>query len=198
MRLPEDAAVGTGDDDGAVVDVAGTLRSQGPADTRRLAGAVAWVVQPGDVVVLTGDLGAGKTTFAQGFAAALGVDEPVTSPTFALVRPYRCAGPAVRTMLHADVYRLDAIAEVADLGLAQLVEDAAVALVEWGERAVPVLGPDPLTVVLVPGAGEDERLVRVLAPGGPSWAPRLEVLRRALEVAAGGGPGGQRPEVPSS
>ena len=101
--------------------------------TRALAAALAPVCRPGDVLLLSGDLGAGKTTFAQGFAPALGVDEPVTSPTFTLVRLRGRAGPTgVRTLLHADVYRLDHLGEIADLGLGQLVEDGAVALVEWG------------------------------------------------------------------
>lgn len=167
------------------------------AGTRALAGALAEVVRTGDVVILAGELGAGKTTFTQGFAAALGVEEQVTSPTFALVRHYRCAGrPAatdaaaagdaaaptpVRTVLHADVYRLDRLAEVADLGLTQLVEDGAVALVEWGDMAMPVLGADPLTVQLQVGPGDDDRRVTVTAPG-PRWVDRsgavVDAVRR--------------------
>ncbi len=159
-----------------------------PDGTRAVGGALAAVVRPGDIVVLAGDLGAGKTTFAQGFAAALGVREPVTSPTFALVRPYRCrmgGAGGVRTILHADVYRLDRLAEVADLGLAQLVEDEAVALVEWGDVAVPVLGGDVLQVRLDPGSGDGERLVTVTALG-PGWAARAATVRAAARGPATG------------
>lgn len=154
-----------------------------PDGTRALAAALAALARPGDVVVLAGDLGAGKTTFTQGFAAALGVDEPVTSPTFALVRPYRChpaaAGPAVRTLLHADVYRLDRLAEVADLGLGQLVEDDAVALVEWGDVATPVLGDETLTVHLQAGPGDGDRAVTVSAAGA-RWHDRSTAVAAAV------------------
>ena len=105
-------------------------------------------------MLLVGDLGAGKTVFAQGFAAALGVAGPVTSPTFALVRHYRCGeGSPVGNLIHADVYRTGSVGEVADLALAELVEEDAVALVEWGDLAAPALGESALEVTLeVPDA----------------------------------------------
>ncbi len=132
------------------------------ADTRSAAAALATLARPGDIVLLVGGLGAGKTTFAQGFARALGVRGPVTSPTFTLVRQYRCAGvDGVDQLVHADVYRLDSLAEVEDLAIDELVDDAAVALIEWGDAAAPVLGADPLRVVLTrPGE-----------PGGPTPVP---------------------------
>jgi tRNA threonylcarbamoyladenosine biosynthesis protein TsaE len=100
-----------------------TWTSASPEETRALAGRVASRCRPGDVVLLVGDLGAGKTVFAQGFAAALGVPGPVTSPTFALVRQYRCGeGSPVELLIHADVYRTGSLDEVVDLALAELVE----------------------------------------------------------------------------
>jgi tRNA threonylcarbamoyladenosine biosynthesis protein TsaE len=101
------------------------LATTGADQTRSLARAMAHLCVPGDIVLLAGDLGAGKTTFAQGFGAGLGIDEVITSPTFTLVRQYpveRATGPdgaraGIRTLLHADVYRLDHLAEIADLGL---------------------------------------------------------------------------------
>jgi tRNA threonylcarbamoyladenosine biosynthesis protein TsaE len=170
------------------------LRTRSAAHTRALGAALAASVVPGDVVLLAGDLGAGKTTLVQGFAAGLGITEPVTSPTFTLVRAYRCpsaaspsAAPpslappslapqsarsprrAVRTLLHADVYRLDRLGEVVDLDLGELVEDDAVCVVEWGDVAAPALGDTALIVTLAPGDDDDERVV-VLEPG-PSWGP---------------------------
>ncbi len=153
-------------------------RTAGADATRALAGALAGCCRPGDVVLLAGDLGAGKTTFAQGFAAALGVAQRVTSPTFTLVHTYPCGRGAVATLLHADVYRLDDLAEVVDLGLAEMVDAGAVALVEWGDVAAPVLGEGALTVTLAvpPDGGEDDRVVEVSAP--------------AIGLLAGSGPNG--------
>ncbi len=131
-------------------------------------------------MLLVGDLGTGKTVFAQGFAAALGVTGPVTSPTFALVRHYRC-GPraAVTQLIHADVYRTGSVAEVVDLALAELVEEDAVALVEWGDLALPALGESALEVTLVaPDAlGAPSRRELSIAGRG-RWE------RRAAEVDA--------------
>jgi len=159
--------------------------------TRSLAGAVAGLCVPGDIVLLAGDLGAGKTAFAQGFGAALGVDEPITSPTFALLRQYPCGPGPVRTLFHADVYRLDHLQEIVDLGLGELVEDGGVAVVEWGDVAEPVLGSGSLTVHIVagtadadagtadPGADEDLRSIAV-APIGTVWDGRSKRLATAL------------------
>jgi tRNA threonylcarbamoyladenosine biosynthesis protein TsaE len=168
------------------------LRTTGPDETRRLAGAMAALCIPGDVVLLAGDLGAGKTTFAQGFATGLGVTEPVTSPTFTLVRQYPVGPPApepdrpgpfppVRTLLHADVYRLDHLNEIVDLGLAELVEDGAVAVVEWGDVAEPVFGAGSLSVRLTPGAddADSERAV-IVSSGGNTWADRWGAMVEAL------------------
>jgi tRNA threonylcarbamoyladenosine biosynthesis protein TsaE len=126
-------------------------------DTAALAAALAALARPGDVILLVGGLGAGKTTFARGFARALGVEGPVTSPTFTLVREYECGGP-VRRLLHADLYRLDTLGELADLGLGEpdeLAADGAVALVEWGDVGAEVLGDGALTVAIEP-AGDGE------------------------------------------
>jgi len=150
--------------------------------TRDLAAAVAACCAPGDVLLLSGDLGAGKTTFAQGFGRALGIDEPVTSPTFTLVRQYEVApGPSgVRTLLHADVYRLDRLAEIADLGLGQLVEDGGVALVEWGDAAEPVLGDGALALTLAADPDDDDRRRVTVSADGPAWAGRWDALAGAL------------------
>jgi tRNA threonylcarbamoyladenosine biosynthesis protein TsaE len=151
------------------------LVSRSPEDTRALGAAVAGLARPGDVVALTGDLGAGKTTFVQGFGRALGVEGPITSPTFTLVRTYQASLPLV----HVDLYRLDRTGEVADLALGELLEEGGVALVEWGDVAAGVLGGDWLEVSLELGQGEEERLVSLQATG-PSWAPRLGTLARFL------------------
>jgi len=165
--------------------------------TRDLAAAIAGWCIPGDVLLLSGDLGAGKTTFAQGFGRALGIDEPVTSPTFTLVRQYELpeAPRGIRIVLHADVYRLEHLAEVADLGLGQLVEDAGVALVEWGEAAEPVLGDGALSVRLVADPDDEDRRNVTISSSGSVWDARWEELVASLgrwttggrTMAAGGG-----------
>jgi tRNA threonylcarbamoyladenosine biosynthesis protein TsaE len=131
----------------------------------------------GDVVLLGGDLGAGKTTFTQGLARGLGMEEPVTSPTFTLLHSYQSATGA--RLLHADLYRLDYLQEVIDLGLPELLEEGAVAVVEWGDRAAPVLLPDYLDIRIAFGEREDERSL-VVQPVGPRWAARMRSLRQAF------------------
>ena len=154
----------------------------GAADeTRRLAGAVARLCEPGDVILLAGGLGAGKTTFAQGFGVALGIEEPITSPTFVLVREYPVAGhPGVRVLFHADVYRLDHLAEIVDLGLGELVEEGGVALVEWGDAAAPVLGSGALLVRLDADENEDDHRAIWISSVDGGWSSRWSGLTAAL------------------
>ena len=158
------------------------LTTSSAEGTRDLAETIAARCVPGDVLLLSGDLGAGKTTFAQGFGRALGIEDPVTSPTFTLVRQYGVgAEPSgIRTLLHADVYRLDHLAEIADLGLGQLVEDGGVALVEWGEAAAPVLGDGALAVTLLADADDEDRRHITVSADGPAWEGRWTDLVDAL------------------
>jgi tRNA threonylcarbamoyladenosine biosynthesis protein TsaE len=126
----------------------GALVARAPSagDMKRLGAVVASLLRPGDTVLLGGDLGAGKTTFTQGLAAALGVSGPVTSPTFVLLHSYRTS--AGWDLLHADVWRLEQLQEVIDLAIPELLEEGAAAIVEWGEMAAPALAPDYLHVAI--------------------------------------------------
>jgi tRNA threonylcarbamoyladenosine biosynthesis protein TsaE len=163
-----------------------TARTASADETKDLAGALARVLRAGDVVLLAGDLGAGKTTFTKGLAEALGITEPVTSPTFTLVRTYptiRDAGEladphSVRNLVHADVFRLDHLREVADLAIAEMLEDGAVAVVEWGDLAAPVLGRDALVVNIAHGSTPDDRSVSLQLTG--CWQSRREELVELL------------------
>jgi tRNA threonylcarbamoyladenosine biosynthesis protein TsaE len=156
------------------------LRSRVAGDTRSIGAELATFLRAGDVIALTGELGAGKTTFTQGVASGLGFDGSVVSPTFTLVREYRGGRLPV---IHADVYRLDRVQDVLDLGLDELAEQG-VLLVEWGDAVEGLLPPAHLIVELtVPGDGE-ERAVEVAGNGDP-WALRWERLERALEPWVG-------------
>ena len=111
------------------------LRCATVDDTAAVARALARHVAPGQVVVLAGGLGAGKTTFTKAYAAALGVTAPVTSPSYTLVHHYRCAPTApIGVLVHADLWRLGGGAEVADLALDEALAEGAAAIVEWGHR----------------------------------------------------------------
>jgi tRNA threonylcarbamoyladenosine biosynthesis protein TsaE len=149
------------------------LRAETVRDTRAIGSVLADLLVPGDAVALTGELGAGKTTFVQGVAAALGFTGPVTSPTFTLVREY----PARLHIHHADVYRLERMQEALDLGLEEMAGEG-VLLVEWGD-AVEALLPDERLVIefTVPGEGEERRLA--LTGTGASWAARWCALEEA-------------------
>jgi tRNA threonylcarbamoyladenosine biosynthesis protein TsaE len=118
------------------------------ADDTQVAGeAFASLLRPGDIVLLSGPLGAGKTTFTQGVGRGLGVRERVTSPTFTIVRQHECVNElGITTLHHADVYRVGSLGEVDDLALGELVEEEAVAVVEWGEIASPLFGRDVISV----------------------------------------------------
>ena len=136
---------------------------------------MAELVRAGDVVLLAGDLGAGKTAFSQGFGVALGVDEPITSPTFTLVNHYEGRLP----LYHLDVYRLERLDEVADLGMAEFLDEGAVMLIEWGDTIAPVLPADFLEVRITLGAGDDDRLFELRAVG-PRWQARQRAIGAAL------------------
>jgi tRNA threonylcarbamoyladenosine biosynthesis protein TsaE len=159
-------------------------RTASSEETRRLAAALASVLVAGDLLLLVGDLGTGKTTFTQGLARGLGVTDPVTSPTFTLVRAYSCGPGPIRTLLHADLYRLDRLKDVVDLGIGEMVEDDSVAVVEWGDVASSVFGPDVLTVELAtgppgaPGPDEDRILTHRLSG---TFSARYPAIASVLE-----------------
>ena len=156
-----------------------SLLVQSIADTHGVAAAIAQLSRTSDIIVLAGEMGAGKTAFAQGFGAALGVDEPITSPTFTLVHTYDTGRV---TLHHADLYRLDKMSEVSDLALHEMVDGDGVMLVEWGDVASELLG-DHLEVFLRHDTdhADDERSI-VIHSVGTQWATRLERLKTSLTL----------------
>lgn len=149
------------------------VETRDPERTRALASAIAPLLVAGDVVALAGELGAGKTCLVQGLAAGLGVAERVTSPTFVLVRSYRGRLPLV----HCDVYRLERLADVTDLG-DEVMDPDAVTCIEWGDTVAPLL-PEDLLTLEVAIDGDGARRITV-ATRGASWDARHEELAAAL------------------
>ncbi len=142
-------------------------------DTRELGRRIAHVVRPGDVVVLTGALGAGKTVLAQGIGAGLGVTSGVISPTFVLARVHR---EGRLPLVHVDAYRLGGFAELDDLDLDSDLADS-VTVVEWGEGLAERLAAEYLHVLLDRG-GHDEARTAVLRAVGAGWTERLRRINR--------------------
>lgn len=140
-----------------------TLETRSPEETRLLGERIAGLLEPGDVVLLHGDLGAGKTTLAQGITRGLGVEQIAQSPTFSLIVDLPLPGGA--TLRHIDLYRLDDIEQLDALGFEDLVGDPdAIALVEWPERAIELLPERYLLVELEP-AGVERRTIRLRPMG---------------------------------
>ena len=155
-----------------------TVTTESSKATEALARVVSEYVVGGDVVLLAGDLGAGKTVFARGLAHGLGVDEPVVSPTFTLAREYT---GRVR-IVHADIYRLDHVRELEDLGFDD-ADDNTVTIVEWGDVVSGVFGVDRLEVRLEFVANHDDVRRVTISAVGPDWSARAAALCAAVELA---------------
>lgn len=151
------------------------LRARTAEDTREVGEAMSASLRARDAVVLTGELGAGKTTFVQGVARGLGIEDQVSSPTFTLVKEYR----GILDIAHVDVYRLERVQDVVDLGLDELGDGEGVLLVEWGDAVEDLLPDERLRVELTTeDLVSDVRRLRVSGLGA-SWQERWG----ALEVA---------------
>lgn len=140
--------------------------------TEALGASLAAVLRAGDVVTLAGGLGAGKTSFARGVLAGLGLAGEAPSPTFAIVQPY--APPEVRLpVLHVDLYRIDTPDELDELGLDEARWDSAL-LIEWAERAGEARWPDALALHLAEAPGGARRLTWTMpAAWEARWRPTL-------------------------
>jgi tRNA threonylcarbamoyladenosine biosynthesis protein TsaE len=146
-----------------------------PDDTRAFGQALARVLRAGDLVVLTGPLGAGKTALAQGIGAGLGVRGEVTSPTFVIARVHKPGPSGVLPLVHVDAYRLGGVLEVDDLDLDADLADS-VTLVEWGGGLVERLADEFLEVRISRDDDTEARRVELVASGG-DWSERLAPLR---------------------
>jgi tRNA threonylcarbamoyladenosine biosynthesis protein TsaE len=160
-----------------------TAHTSSVDETRELAAALAELARAGDLVLLAGDLGAGKTAFAQGFGRGLGIEDPITSPTFTLANEYQ--GPRLR-LHHLDAYRMESLDEVFDVGLPELLDDDAVVLVEWGDAIAPAVPADYLEIRITLGEGDDDRSLELRAVG-PSWSTRSKAVSTVLAPWGGEG-----------
>ena len=142
-----------------------------PADTHALGRELAGVLAPGDLVVLVGPLGAGKTALTQGIGVGLGVREPVTSPTFVIARVHR---DGRIPLVHVDAYRLGGVDDVDDLDLDASAGES-VTVVEWGQGLVEQLADEHLEIRL--DRRDDDVRTAVLVPHGPGWEERLPPTR---------------------
>jgi tRNA threonylcarbamoyladenosine biosynthesis protein TsaE len=156
--------------------------TRSPAETAAVGTALAGYLQDGDLVLLHGDFGAGKTTLAKGIASALGVGDVVSSPSFSLVNEYDTGLTATASRLyHLDLYRLRDADDLASIGFDDLVASAAgVVLVEWPERAATIL-PERYLLVALETVGSDSRRLRIVpGPDRGDWMERIERLRSHL------------------
>jgi tRNA threonylcarbamoyladenosine biosynthesis protein TsaE len=151
------------------------MKTRSAEETRRLAVALAPTLVPGDVIVLAGDLGAGKTTFVQGLAVGLGIVEKVTSPTFILMKEYQGGR---FPLMHMDIYRLGRVQDVIDLGYDEFLDPSHVVAVEWGDMVEPLLPKEHLKVELRHEGG-DERTV-TLTGKGENWSGRMQMVRTLM------------------
>lgn len=151
------------------------LTSHRPERTAAIAAALAPLLAPGDVLLLDGDLAAGKTLFVAALARALGAREAVTSPTFAIAQFYAGARCPI---LHMDAYRLEGLAEFRDLALDEHFETSIVAI-EWGSRVADAI-PHHLHIAI---AMDGDARTLVFTPVGARWIAAFPEIRRALEPA---------------
>ena len=135
------------------------IESRSPEETHAVGARLAERLGPGDVVALTGELGAGKTCFTQGLARGLGVTGRVVSPTFVLVNEYRGRMP----VHHVDAYRTESLTELLDLGLDELFSGDGVTVVEWADKLLPLL-PARAIHVHIEGVGDEPRIVTIRHP----------------------------------
>jgi tRNA threonylcarbamoyladenosine biosynthesis protein TsaE len=158
--------------------VAIEIVSRDASETARVGQTLAGWLRDGDVVLLHGDLGAGKTTLAKGIAAGLGIDDVVSSPSFALVNEYQTGRLApVSNLFHLDLYRL-ASDEIDSIGFADYASPTAgVTLIEWPERALALL-PDRYLLIELEITGPEQRRLRLsLSPAAAESRARLDELR---------------------
>lgn len=146
------------------------------SETQQLGRSLGPLLQPGDVLVVSGELGAGKTTFVQGLAEGMGIEAQITSPTFTIIHEYQGRN---MPLYHIDAYRLDTPVEIKELGLEEYFYGDGVTAIEWAEKIKGWLPPDYLYVKLEKiSAHPEQRKIQIGEQGSGSYAGLLEELRQ--------------------
>jgi tRNA threonylcarbamoyladenosine biosynthesis protein TsaE len=156
------------------------LVTRSPEETREIGRAIGKLAVPGDIYLLVGQLGAGKTCLTQGIAWGLGIEEYTLSPSFVIMRELR----GRLTLYHMDFYRLDSLAEIADLGLDDYLYGQGVCVIEWAEKGREVL-PDEHLLIRLAYVSDTERSLEFV-PSGGRYMKLVEELRKAVAVKGEG------------
>jgi tRNA threonylcarbamoyladenosine biosynthesis protein TsaE len=143
--------------------------SHSSEETRNLGERLAHILRPGDVITLSGDLGAGKTVFTKGLAEGMSISETVTSPTFTIIKEYE----GRLALYHFDVYRLADPDELDELGVDEYFYSDGVSVVEWGDKVASLIPEEHLEIKIIRLIDDDSRRIEV-TPHGSSWADRVE------------------------
>ena len=152
------------------------LVTHSPEETQAFGKRCGEIAKPGDIFLLTGELGAGKTCFTQGIAFGLGIKEYALSPTFVIMRQLKGRLP----LYHIDLYRLDRLEETADLGLDDYLYGDGVSVVEWAEKALSLMPPDHLLIQIeyIDGSGRQLKLT----PEGKRYQEMVRELKKDFQV----------------
>ncbi len=137
------------------------IYTSSPAETLQLGQMMATLLRPGDVVCLTGDLGAGKTLLTKGLAAGLGITEDVTSPTFTVLQVYEAKTP----VYHFDLYRLENAEELVDIGFDEFVFGGGISIIEWADKFSYCMPEQYLHVAITHGTSPETRAIQIQARG---------------------------------
>ena len=154
------------------------LKSRSPEETRAMGDVLGGLLGRGDVIAVSGELGAGKTCFAQGVASGLGVRDRVTSPTFTIIQEYDGRIP----FYHIDLYRLEGAHDLEDLGYEDYIYGDGVVLIEWPDLIEGILPPARLEVMISVPDGEGDRDIRFVPAGARFEEVILEFERRVKET----------------
>ena len=157
-------------------EISVSLVTHSPEQTQNLGRELGKLAQPGDVILLAGELGSGKTCLTQGIAWGLGVTDYAVSPSFVLVREYQGRLP----IYHMDLYRLDRLDEIGDLGLDDYFYGRGISVVEWADKGLPLLPPQHLLIRLE-FLGENSRTIH-LEPRGRRYQELVARLRESAEI----------------